>query len=587
MSNDIVLKMVFLIIGGLGIFLLGMRNLSDGLQTIAGDRLRKVIGMATPNRFMGVGVGTFVTCIIQSSSVTTVMTVGFVNAGLMGLHQAIGIIMGANIGTTMTGWMLAVSVDKYGLPIMGIAIFFYLFSKNEKLRYTAMAVMGVGMVFAGLEMMKNGFAPIRDIPEYIVWFQSFSADSYLGVIKCALAGCILTMIVQSSSATIGITMGLAATGVIPFETAAALVLGENLGTTVTAYLASIGVSTNAKRAAYAHVVFNMMGVIWITAIFGVYVGIIRRFIGSDPNTTAIVNDVVTYPYMLAAIAAVHTGFNLLNMAIFLPFTRVLADVLTKFVPDKPVKAAPRQTRLSRQMLDSPVVAIAQSRKEIGYMGKVDGDMFDMLRVIIIAEEVDEDQVKKLFKKENKLDAMQTEITSFLTSLLSGEVPRSLGQEAQKQIRLADEFETISDYMTSQLKLCLRIRNAGITIPDVMREELLELHDAVAEYFALVNRAYSERNFMIIAGAGVQGEIITQKVRDLRGRHVARLAETPIDPLLSTTFPDMLVSYRRVKEHVLNIAEVMIGKGGYAGQLPQHPRQAKAGGYLTGADTITQ
>jgi phosphate:Na+ symporter len=586
MNNDLFL-MACKVLGGIGIFLLGMRNLSDGLQTVAGNRLRKLIGMATPNRFMAIGVGTFVTCIIQSSTVCTVMTVGFVNAGLMGLRQAIGIIIGANIGTTLTGWMLAISIDMYGLLLLGLAAFIYLFAKNEKIRYIAMVAMGIGMVFAGLWLMKDGFRPIRSNPEYLEWFTRFSATTYLGLMKCVLVGCIVTLVVQSSTATIGITMGLAATGVIPFQTAAALVIGENLGTVFTAYLASIGGTTNARRAALAHIIFNIIGAVWITSVFNLFfLKIIGSVIGNDPNIVTVdgteyscfqsatdavtITDksVVVFPYMMTAIAAVHTVYNILNTILFLPFTRLFAASLEKIVKDKPAKAQPQHTKLSKLMLDSPMVAIEQSRKEIVYMGKVDCDMFDMLRANLAAEEIDEDQVKKLFKKEDKLDAMQTEITAFLTSLLSGQVPRSLGEEAQKQIRLADEFETISDYMTAQLKLYLRIRNAGLTIPDVMRDELLDLHDAVSEFFALVNRAYSEKSIQIIAGANAQGDIITQKVRDLRGRHVARLAEIPLDPLISTTFPDMLVSYRRVKEHVVNIAEVMVGKGGYAGQLPQ-------------------
>jgi len=583
MNNDLFL-MACKVLGGIGIFLLGMRNLSEGLQTVAGNRLRKLIGAATPNRFMAIGVGTFVTCIIQSSTVCTVMTVGFVNAGLMGLHQAIGIIIGANIGTTLTGWMLAISIDMYGLLLLGIAAFVYLFAKNEKMRYIAMVAMGIGMVFAGLWLMKDGFKPIRSNPEYLEWFTRFSAVNYAGLMKCVLVGCIVTLVVQSSTATIGITMGLAATGVIPFETAAALVVGENLGTTFTAYLASIGGTNNARRSAFAHIVFNVVGVIWITSVFHLFfLRVITSIIGHDPNIvivdgiqygglhlagTVTEKSVVVFPYMMAAIAAVHTGYNILNTILFLPFTRLFARSLEKIVKDKPAKAQPQHTKLSNLMLDSPMVAIEQSRKEINYMGKVDSDMFDMLRTILAAEEVNEDEVKKLFKKEDKLDAMQTEITAFLTTLLSNQVPRSLSEDAQKQIRLADEFETISDYMTALLKIYLRIRNAGLTIPNVMRDELIELHDVISEFFALVNRAYTEKNIQILAGANEQGEAITQKIRGLRGGHVARLAEMPLDPLLSTTFPDMLVSYRRVKEHIVNIAEVMVGKGGYAGQLPK-------------------
>jgi len=576
MNADAILDLIFHVIGGLGIFLLGMRNLSDGLQTIAGEKLRKLIGMATNNRFMATGVGTLVTCVIQSSSVTTVMVVGFVNAGLMTLRQAIGVIMGANIGTTMTGWILAIKIDQYGLPLLGLAVLVYLFSKNEKVRYTAMAVMGLGMVFAGLELMKDGFAPIRDVPEFLAWFQKFPADTYFGVLKCALVGCVLTLIVQSSSATLGITMGLAASGIIHFETAAALVLGENIGTTITAFLASLGTTTNGKRAAYAHITFNVLGVLWITAIFSVYIGIIRKFIGHDPNTVVMVGGVQTYPYIQAGIAAVHSGFNIANTLLFLPFMGVLAAALIKFVPDldKPTHALPQYTKLNKLILDSPMVGIAQSRKEIIFMGQVDREMFDMFKDIVSVKEVNEDSVKKLFEKEERLDGMQMEITSFLTKLLSGVgsagagvIPRSLSEEAQKQIRLADEFETISDYLTAQLKLYLRIRNAGVTVPDIMLEELLSLHNAVVEYFEQVNRAYGARDILMVAGANVQASEITKKVRDLRGRHLARLAEIPVDPLLSTTYPDMLVGYRRIKEHILNIAEVMVGKGGYAGNLP--------------------
>ena len=247
-------KMAFDVVAGLGVFLLGMKYMSEGLQTIAGRRLRTMIGAATSNRFMGMAVGTGVTCLVQSSSVTTVMVVGFVNAGFMTLTQAIGVIMGANIGTTITGWIIALKIGKYGLPIMGVAALVFAFAKKDRLKFLAMAVMGVGMVFFGLELMKNGFKPIRGMEEFESWFSVFQANSYFGVLKCAAVGCILTMVVQSSSATLGITIGLASTGVIPFHTAAALVLGENIGTTITAYLASIGTTTNAKRAAYAHVV---------------------------------------------------------------------------------------------------------------------------------------------------------------------------------------------------------------------------------------------------------------------------------------------------------------------------------------------
>jgi len=560
MSSEHILNLIFYVVGGLGIFLLGMKNMSDGLQTIAGDRLRKLIGLVTNNRLMATGVGTLVTCLIQSSSITTVMTVGFVNSGIMTLQQAIGVIMGANIGTTITGWILVINVGMYGLPLMGVAAFLYLFVKNEKLRYAGMAAMGIGMIFFGLELMKEGFAPIRDIPDFIAWFHKFSADTYPGVLKCALAGCALTLIVQSSSATLGITMGLAASGIIPFETAAALVLGENIGTTITAYLASLGTTTNGKRAAYAHITFNVVGVLWITAIFGFYISLIRKFIGHDPNTMVMVNGAATYPYIQAGIAAVHSGFNIINTLLFLPLTHILAYVLIKAVPDKPYKEPSKLTKLSNLLTDSPMVGVAQARYEIINMGNHDRDMLDKLKTILSDSAENEDKlIESIFYKEEVMDNIQHEITAFLTDVLSGNVSRSLAEEAQIQLRLADEYETISDYITTLAKLHKRIKNAtGVEMPQIMRDELLSLHDSVSDYFDLVNHAFSVNNKTIISKANPQSDAITHKFRDLRGRHLTRLSETRVDPLLSTTFPDMLISYRRIKDHILNIAEVMSG-----------------------------
>lgn len=552
--------MVFSVIGGLGIFLLGMKNMSEGLQTVAGDRLRKLIGMVTNKRLLATGVGTLVTCIIQSSSITSVMVVGFVNSGLMTLQQAIGVIMGANIGTTITGWILVLNIGKYGLPIMGLAAIAFLFSKNEKLRYTGMTIMGIGMVFFGLELMKDGFKPIRSFPEFEAWFHAFTADTYWGVLKCVLVGCILTLIVQSSSATLGITMGLAASGVIEFQTAAALVLGENIGTTITAYLASLGTTTNARRAAYAHIFFNVTGVVWITALFSLYIKTIPWIIGNDPNTVAMVDGVETYPYIQAGIAAVHTGFNLINTFVFLPFVSIIASVLLKIVPDKPFREAPRLTKLNSLMLETPMVGIEQSRKEIIIMGSHNRQMLDKLRKIISDPDVDLEIIKKLFHREEILDSMQKEITVFLGDLLSaGNIPHSLAEEAQHQMRIADEFETLSDYVTTILKLYLRVKNAGIELPEVMRGDLISLHDYVSEYFDLVNEAYKVNNRSIISKANTQGDAITHHFRNLRGNHLQRLSQSKFDPLLSTVFPDMLNSYRRVKDHILNIAEVIAGE----------------------------
>lgn len=321
MDVETALKMIFGIIGGLGIFLLGMKNMSEGMQAVAGSKLRRLINAVTNNRLTACGAGALVTCLIQSSSVTTVMVVGMANASLMTLSQAIGVILGANIGTTITGWILALKIGKYGLPIIGVAALFFLFSRRERVRYTAMLFLGLGMVFYGLQLMKLGFAPLRDMPQFEAWFVRFSPDSYAGVLKCCLVGAVLTAIVQSSSATLGITMGLASTGVIDFPTAAALVLGENIGTTITAYVAALGASANAKRASFAHMTVNILGVAWITAVFPFYLQIVKAVVDFTSHAD-------TFPIM-KAIALSHTGFNVVNVIVFLPLIGVLVKLLNR------------------------------------------------------------------------------------------------------------------------------------------------------------------------------------------------------------------------------------------------------------------
>lgn len=556
--------MIFTVVGGLGIFMLGMGHMSEGLQTIAGNRLRRLISLVTSNRLLAVGIGTLVTCIIQSSSVTTVMVVGFVNSGFMTLTQAIGVIMGANIGTTITGWILVLAIGKYGLPILGLAALVYRFSKRERLRYVAMTAMGVGMIFFGLELMKDGFKPMRDMPAFENMFMAFQATSYFGVLKCAAVGCILTMIVQSSSATLGITIALATQGVIPFETAAALVLGENIGTTITAYLASIGTTTNAKRAAYAHCVFNIIGVLWITAIFSAYIPIIRHLLPHEvPTLEALRNPGAMADqygaHMTAAIAMVHSVFNVTNTIIFLPFVGHLARLLERIVPDKVHKEAPHLTGLDIRVLETPVIGIEQSRVEILRMGECLEKMMDKMHTITASDVVDDELVRKLFHREEVLDIMQKEVVIFLSELLGDNLPHDVVNEGRLQLRMADEYESCGDYVANVLKLRLRLLEAGLEFSDEGKAGLVELHGEVADYVKMVNQAYRDRHGDIISKAHTQGDAITHHVRDLREKHLARVTSQSIAPLASVIYTDTLSAYRRVKDHMLNVAEALAGQ----------------------------
>ncbi|KKM02746.1 hypothetical protein LCGC14_1781350 [marine sediment metagenome] len=559
MDLETTAKMIFGVIGGLGIFLLGMKHMSEGLQTIAGNRLRSLIGLVTNNRLAATGVGAAVTCLVQSSSVTTVMVVGFVNAGFMTLNQAIGVILGANIGTTITGWILALKIGKYGLPLLGVAALVFRFSKKDRLRYFAMAAMGLGMIFFGLELMKNGFKPIRDTPVFLRWFQQFQANTYFGVLKCAAVGCVLTMIVQSSSATLGITIGLAATEVIGFDTAAALVLGENIGTTITAYLASLGTTTNAKRAAYAHVIFNVIGVLWITALFRPYVHLVKQVTGLDPEFFKMVDEEKTFPMMTAAIAAVHTGFNVANTILFLPLTKYVGALLTRLVPDRGFKEAPHLTHLDSRLIKSPLIGMEQCRIELLRMGDTVSNMMGRLRTVLPMIRPDEEDIRKIFNKEEVLDTVQKEITVFLTDLLAGNVTHDVADEGRRILRMADEYESISDYGASILKLRLRLDEADLHLAVKDRDGILKLHDEVATYVEMINTACRQNNPGIVAKAHSQGDGITHHIRELRGRHLEDVSRIRQEPLVTVIFVDLLNAYRRVKDHAMNVAEALAGE----------------------------
>lgn len=551
--------MIFSVIGGLGIFLVGMRYMSDGLQAVAGERLRKMISLVTDNRIIGLIMGLLVTCIVQSSSITTVMAVGLVNSGFMTLIQSIGVIYGANIGTTITGWILVLDIGKYGLPILGVSAFFFLFSKREKVRYTGMVLMGIGMVFFGLELMKSGFTPMRNNEAFRAWFHAFDASTYPGIIKCAITGCILTLIVQSSSATLGITMGLASSGVIPFSTAAALVIGENVGTTITAFLATLGANTTAKRSAWAHILFNVLGTAWFILLFPVVTGLIAQLVGHDPNTMILNGNEQTYPYMMRAIATVHSSFNIINALVFLPMTGALAWLVTKIVPDTGKKEINKLEYFDIRLAHAPALGIVQSREQIVAMGQANEKMFSYLRSIMENPAGNPELEDKLFRREEIVDEMQKEVVVFLGRLLSGEVTHEVSDEARGQIRMADEYETLSDYQSYVLKGIIKLRKNGLSLSEDGRSDLLQLHDSVAAYVRMINQAVEADDANVITRARADGDNITREMKQIRKRHLQRLGDNQIAPLKSLIYMDFLNHYRRMKDHAFNVAEVIAGE----------------------------
>ena len=555
----VLFDMFFMVVGGLAIFLLGMNNMSSGMQAIAGDRLRQLISAVTNNRFMAISVGFLVTGIIQSSSITSVMVVGFVNVGVMTLSQAIGVILGADIGTTVTGWILALKIGKYGLPLLGVAGLTFLFAKKERLRYTALMVMGIGMIFFGLELMKNGFKPIREIPEFLALFARFTPDTFGGLMLCVMTGAFITAVVQSSSASVGIVMGMAATGVLKFDTSVALVLGMNIGTTITALLASIGTTTNAKRAAYGHTITKFIGVLWVLPIFPLFLSIVSYLTGNDPGTIRIENGTESYPYIIHGIAIAHTIFNIVNVVLFTPFITPLTKLLEKIVPEKPFQEQPRLTRYDIRMLDTPSLIIEQSRREIILMGDRIKLMFQHLCNILQDENHEKDNEKLIFQYEEELDTMQKEISIFLIDTIPSDITHDQVREAQSQLRIADEYESISDHIATILKLYLKMKMAKISLTAEKYKDILKLHEQVVSYFQMINDSFEKRHPEDLTKVYTEGNTITHHFRELRSNHLERLSRKKLDPLMSVCYMNMLNAYRTIKDQVQNVAEVLAGE----------------------------
>lgn len=538
------LDIAFNVLGGLGIFLFGMDSMSSGMQKLAGQRLKKILALLTTNRVIAILMGMFVTMLVQSSSVSTVMTIGFVNASLLTLKQALGVIFGANIGTTITGWILVLNIGKYGLPMVGAGAILYMFLKGEKAKTRALTFMGLGMIFLGLQLMSNGLKPVRSMPEFVRLFSLFSADSYFGVLKVAFVGALITAIVQSSSATLGITITLAVQGLIDYPTAVALVLGENVGTTITAFLATLNANANAKRAAYAHTIINTIGVIWVTAIFPYYLDFLSNFGSPEANITM-------------AIATAHTMFNVSNVIIFTPFIGYLADFLTKIVKDDEEKVSDRITHIDELMLKTPSVVVGQTKTEVLNMGKNISEMFNTLKEIYQTNKsITEDEVKKMRKIEDDLDIYQKEITTANFIILNDKnITDNLKLDTKNNLEVCDEYETISDYLMRIINSLKRLQDNNIPLTEEEKNTLSTMNRDTEELFRNINTAYATKNKEMMLRSIEKANTITENYRVAKDKHLinAGCHETPI-ALLTTSYMDTLNYYRRVRDHIYNIIE---------------------------------
>ncbi|MBW2512843.1 MAG: Na/Pi cotransporter family protein [Deltaproteobacteria bacterium] len=554
-------KLIFGLLGGLGLFLFGMKIMSEGLQKIAGSRMRKILAALTNNRIVGTLVGIAVTAMIQSSSATTVMVVGFVNAGLMSLVQSIGIILGANIGTTVTAQLIAFKITKYALPAIGIGAGFKLFSKNQKWSYIGEVLLGFGLLFFGLSVMKSAFDPLKASEEFRQVFIMVGDNHLLGV----LIGAVLTIIVQSSSATIGITIALASTGIINFEASVALILGENIGTTITANLAAIGTNLAARRTALAHFLFNTIGVCYMLVFFKFFTGFISSITPGDADFVIQTQEQVVRmggeigdkPFIARHIANTHTMFNIVNTIIFLPLVGILAKLSTMVIRGRDEEIEYHLKYLDNRVLNTPPIALAQARSETRRMAQVAQEMVD--ETLAFLQDNDLKRLPALEKKEDLTDVLQKEITNFLVSLSQTSITQESSKEVASMMHMVNDLERVGDHCENLWLLSQRKLEQKITFSEIAMNEIAEISEITKNFLARIVRALEEKDVGVYDEAHELEDAIDDLEERLRNNHIRRLNTGECTVTSGLIFIDMLHNFEKIGDHTFNFAKAVVGK----------------------------
>ena len=555
-----VFSILIIVGGGLGTFLLGMKHLSEGLQAVSGSGLMRFMSLATTHRLAGVGTGVITTVIVQSSSIITVMVVGFVSSGLMNLSQAINVIIGSNIGTTATAWLIAFAPDvkMLGLCVVLVGAAFYFFQRNERLHNLGLAFMGLGCIFMGLYWMKEGMEPVRSMPVVVDAFRSLDATTAWGLAKCVLVSLAFTAVVQSSAATTAIAMTLAQQGLLSFEAAAATVFGMNIGTTMTAWLAAFNGSAAARQTALAHTLFNVAGTILIIPFFVPAILPLATSFFPHYADAATVNGVTTYPHIAAPMAAVHTLFNLITTLFFLPFSERFAAFVERIIKIDPAMK-PHLSALNMTSHIAPVIACDQALLEVQFMRDNDLELLSCVRSVI-AGESDERTEEHILHREGVLDNVQREVTEFLGKIMVKRAPASVSARVRRLLRMSDELESVSDEAAAILKATRRIRKDGQMFSAHSQGILMDVHGMVAAFAADVSaRLKSPRPRFDLASVQSRAHEIGEAIRRGRRGQLDRVGpDDPASPIRVLAELDILNAYERIRSYYLNIAETLAG-----------------------------
>jgi phosphate:Na+ symporter len=551
---------LFQTLGGLGLFIFGMRIMSDGLKKVAGKKLRAVLSAVSSNRVIACVTGTVITSMIQSSSATTVMLVGFVDAGLMTLTQAIGVVLGANIGTTVTAQLIAFNISNYALPAIAAGVLLRFFFASKKWQQSGEVLLGFGILFFGLATMKTGLAPLKQEPAFIAFLTRFQAQNLHEILLCILAGAALTVAVQSSSATVGITMALASQGLLSFEGSVAMILGENIGTTVTAQLAGIGSNINARRTAMAHTLFNVLGVAFIIFIFPHFVNAVvyltTHFLSIGHPDLLVGGE---KPFISRHIANAHTLFNVINAILFLfilPYLVKVAILLTPRGKKEEIDEIYHIKYLDRRYLDSPEVALVQTKQEIIRMAQEAQTMFDeVIRALKIRNSK---KLAKLKDREDVLDNLQKEIIDFLVKVMQQNIIIEESKEITTLMRMTNNIERIGDEIEDIAEALEQMIEDKLYFSEMAIQDFMTISAESKKFFKLVFEGIQKENKQIMQEAVKLVNSVNKMTEEMRLSHHDRLVEGVCEIDRGMIFIDILNAFEKMGGSCYNVAQAIAG-----------------------------
>lgn len=557
---DFSLLQLLKLVGSLGLFLFGMKMLSESLQKVAGDRMRTILAAMTSNRFKGILTGIVVTTVVQSSSATTVMLVSFVNAGLISLSQSIGVIMGANIGTTVTAWMISLlgfkfSISAIALPIIGLG-FPFVFSKNNTRKSWGELLVGFSLLFLGLAFLKDSVPDISNNPEILSFLSNYTDKGVFSMLLFIGIGTILTVVIQSSSATMALTLVMCNSGWISFELAAAMVLGENIGTTITANFAAAVANVSAKRTAMAHLVFNLFGAFWVMLVFNTFIGYVADFavnVGSQ-------NPFETPEGVPVALSLFHSAFNIINTLVLVFFTPFIVKLVTRIVPAHSSEDEEfRLQHIGIGLLSTGELSLLQAKKEIINYGKRTYKMYGFFKDMFT--ETNEKNFKNLYdrieKYEEISDRVEVEIATYLTKISIHDLSDESSRRLQAMLNIINDIESVSDSNYNLAKTLRRKRKANIWFNQEVRDNLNYMFTLADDAYRIMIENLEAGHANINLGPAYEAEEKINQFRNkLKKEHIKNVEEAKYKYQAGVIYNDLFSEAEKLGDYIINVSEAI-------------------------------